>query len=385
MKESTMEVTTRTALRNIAIDMERNHLDRKDEIRGLMLAAISREHILFLGPPGSDKTRMSIDFASYFEDSKFFFWLMGAFTTPDEIFGTTSLASLKEDVVKRIPTNKLPVADFAMLDEIFKASSAINNTLLHIMQERMYDFGGVETESPLQFVIAGSNELPADDDKLRALYDRFSLRYNVEYIGDDLIFDKLLTMFINHRHNQGIAQTIVHETAHITLEALNKAQIECAKLPFSDGAIESIKMLWNVCLEMKIVVSERRWGKLLNIMQADAWYEGQEQVESINLMVGCHMLWDEPEQISNIRKTVQGCIDPDLTKAQALEEAADAVKMEFASQKRTMSSGEVAQAMESLKEHKHELKKLKQSTSVQVIGNKIMGYLDEMATHIRNS
>ena len=55
--------------------------------------------------------------------------------------GPVSLAGLKEDKYVRVTTGKLPEADFVFADEVFKASSAILNTLLRLLNERVFDRG----------------------------------------------------------------------------------------------------------------------------------------------------------------------------------------------------------------------------------------------------
>jgi MoxR-like ATPase len=68
----------------------------------------------------------------------------------------------------------LPQAEIAFLDEIFKANSAILNTLLSITNERLFYNLGQAFKVNLAFVVGASNETP--DEELGALFDRFPIR-----------------------------------------------------------------------------------------------------------------------------------------------------------------------------------------------------------------
>ncbi|HIQ13739.1 MAG TPA: hypothetical protein EYH44_05110 [Thermoprotei archaeon] len=59
---------------------------------------------------------------------------------------------------RRITANKLPEAEIAFIDEIFKANSAILNSMLSIIKERIYHDGGIAVKVPLNTLIAASNE-----------------------------------------------------------------------------------------------------------------------------------------------------------------------------------------------------------------------------------
>ncbi len=67
------------------------------------------------------------------EGARCFQWLLTRFTTPEELFGAVSLKGFAEDDYRRLTTHKLPEAHVAFLDEIFKASSSIPNTILTLV------------------------------------------------------------------------------------------------------------------------------------------------------------------------------------------------------------------------------------------------------------
>ena len=74
---------------------------------------------------------------------------------------------------------------------MFKASSSILNAILTLMNERRFHNGREVEPVPLITLFGATNELP-EDDELLALYDRFLLRFVVDYIGEDFRFLKLL-------------------------------------------------------------------------------------------------------------------------------------------------------------------------------------------------
>jgi MoxR-like ATPase len=67
-------------------------------------------------------------------------------------------------------------------DEIFKANSAILNTLLTLVNERLFDNGSARVRVPLLTAVAASNELP-ESEELDALYDRFLVRRAVRQVS----------------------------------------------------------------------------------------------------------------------------------------------------------------------------------------------------------
>ena len=107
-----------------------------------------------------------------------------AFTTPEDMFGPVSLSELEKGVYKRNTDHKMPAAHLSFLDEIFKANSAILNALPTLINERLFYNNGIPHETPLISVIGASNEYPEEGEGLEALFDRFLLRFEVEYIGE---------------------------------------------------------------------------------------------------------------------------------------------------------------------------------------------------------
>jgi len=184
---------------------------RKDDIIDMMAyATVAQVPMVLLGPPGTAKSNMVRNFCeglglSGLRDSaagqgsdagetrkgpgKFFEYLLTRYTTPEEIFGPVHIPDMIDKrQYRRVTTGCLPEAEVAFLDEIFKASSAIVNALLAIINERVFHNGGEIQRVPLAMVFAASNE-PPQDPQLAALYDRFPLRANCGRVEDEHVHD----------------------------------------------------------------------------------------------------------------------------------------------------------------------------------------------------
>jgi len=179
-------------LNNIIKELKSDFYERDEVVEGSVCALLTSNHMLILGPPGTAKSQLSNELCSRITGTQYFHWLLTKFTTPEEIFGSVSLKGLENDEYRRITTHKFPEAHIAFLDEIFKASSSILNSLLTAVNERIFFNGTSKYEIPLISLFGASNELPADDDELDALYDRFMLRYAVGYIKEDFRFLKMV-------------------------------------------------------------------------------------------------------------------------------------------------------------------------------------------------
>jgi MoxR-like ATPase len=191
--------------------------EREEVIYLSYIAALSGESIFLLGPPGVGKSLIARRMKYIFKNGKSFEYLMGRYSTPDEIFGPVSISKLKQDEYERILSGYLPDSEIVFLDEIWKASPAIQNSLLTAINERIYRNGTKEIKIPLKLLIAASNELPQKDLGLEALWDRFIIRVNVENIKESENFKKL----IDNDNEEDVYRDILPEELKFTEEEYN--------------------------------------------------------------------------------------------------------------------------------------------------------------------
>ena len=120
----------------------------------------------------------------------FFSRLLTRFSVPEELFGPLSMVALENDEYVRKVDGYLPQSEVAFIDEVFKANSAILNSLLTILNERLFDNGTERMEVPLLLLVGASNELP-ESEELDALYDRFLIRKEVRQVSEGAIGELL--------------------------------------------------------------------------------------------------------------------------------------------------------------------------------------------------
>lgn len=170
------------ALREALSDSIRGLVEREALAQMVALAGVAEEHVLVIGPPGTAKSEAVRRIAGAV-NGRYFEYLLGRFTEPSEIFGPIDLRRLKEGVVETETSGMLPEAELVFLDEVFKASTAILNTLLGILNERVFRRGHSVIQCPLRVCVGASNALP-EDDTLAAFADRFLVRVFVDPVPD---------------------------------------------------------------------------------------------------------------------------------------------------------------------------------------------------------
>ena len=154
--------------------------ERKDVIDGSLAAVLAGEHVLLIGPPGTAKSALVRCLAQVFGGS-YLERLLTKFSTPEELFGPISLKALEQDRFVRVTAGKLPEAEFAFIDEIFKSNSAVLNSLLSIVNERLFH-NDSPIHCPLVSLFGASNELP-DGKELEALFDKAGVKPGDTVVG----------------------------------------------------------------------------------------------------------------------------------------------------------------------------------------------------------
>lgn len=285
-------MTPQEKLKKIREELKQTFLERGELIDGALSALLCSQHVLIIGPPGTAKSMLADEICRRIEGASYFQWLLTRFTTPEEIFGAVSLRALEQDDYRRVTSRKLPEAHIAFLDEIFKANSSILNAILTLINERLFHNGKEIVKVPLLSLFGASNELP-EDDELLALYDRFLLRFVVNYIAEDYRFLRML--------EAGAAS----ERTSLTLEELRQMQSEARALPIPSHIYRAIADIRRELKRKNLEASDRRYRQSLNLLQAHAYLSGEKEVKESDLYFLEHVLWRDPQEQTEVRGVIR--------------------------------------------------------------------------------
>ena len=299
-------------------EMNRGIYEKNTEISLSLLAALAGESVILLGPPGVAKSMVARQLKTAFRDALSFEYLMSRFSTPDEIFGPVSIQKLKtSDTYERAVEGYLPTADVVFLDEIWKAGPAIQNTLLTVINEKIFRNGNREMHLPLKLLVAASNELPAKGEGLEALWDRFVIRIESRPIKLEKNFRAML-LDSNESHTDLTDSTDEANAMsvcdiRISSEEYAEWAEKICKIGVKEEVLDAIsairKSLRAVNVDeaaerRNIYVSDRRWKNIVRLLCTSAFMQDREEVDICDLLPIYHCLWQEPEERDAIRSIV---------------------------------------------------------------------------------
>lgn len=299
-------ISKKERIKNLISSLSENLQEREDIISVALLGSLIEESIFFYGPPGTGKSLIARRISTAFHNQKYFEYLMQKFSTPDEIFGQVSIIELKKDNYKRLTEGFLPTATFAFLDEIWKSSPAILNTLLTILNERLFKNGKIIENCPLKVIISASNEVPPKNQGLEALYDRFLLRVPVFPIKDKNNFEILL------ESNNVKTKTNIKNEYKISLNEVEKWKNEINNIKLSKETFNIIHILRTLLFEkaeeLDIYVSDRRWKKVAFLLKASAFFCERKETNLSDLLLLKYCLWSTTENREKINTLIENTI-----------------------------------------------------------------------------
>ncbi|MCX8524231.1 AAA family ATPase [Chryseobacterium formosus] len=274
---------------------------KNDVVDLLGICLLARENAFLYGPPGTAKSALVRTLAKTVKDGKNFEYLLTRFTEPNEIFGPFDIRKLKEGELFTNTDGMMPEASMVFLDEIFNANSAILNSLLMALNEKIFKRGKETKNLPALMFVGASNVLP-EDEALNALFDRFLVRINVDYVHPDLLQQVLLA-------GRKLENTTDAEIPEILAHEIKELQALCKNVdlkPIYEVYLNTIISLRNT----GITISDRRAVKMQNLIAASALICGRNEAILSDLWV-LKYIWDTEEQIEILEGIINRTIEKD--------------------------------------------------------------------------
>ncbi len=272
----------------------------KDEIIDLFgVCLLAAENLFILGPPGTAKSALVHALARRLRGQTFDY-LLTRFTEPSELFGPFDIRRLREGELVTNTEGMLPEASLVFLDELLNANSAILNSLLMALNERVFRRGRETRPLAAMMFVAASNHLP-EDDALRALFDRFLLRVPCDSVAAEELGAVLEAGW---KLETGQAEAPAGATFE-DVRALQQFVREVDLSPVREAYLGLIARLRSA----GISVSDRRAVKLQRVIAASALLCGRTEARISDLWV-LRYVWDREEQREPIAALVANALAP---------------------------------------------------------------------------
>jgi MoxR-like ATPase len=326
---------------------EKGIYEREKELKALFIAYTNKINAVLVGEPGLAKTQLIIEFTNLI-GRKVFTYQLNKFTEYSELFGYFDIKKFQEGTLERVI--KMQDADIIYFDEIFKANSAIMNSLLSLLRERKIFDGYKEYKfENLKTILGSTNYIQKRDPENEAFIDRFIIQVKVNKISKETIL-KVIEKQINKQNNQNNTTEKINFSEEKIKEEINKEMEELIKS-------QEFKNLYNKFIDsarMYSSTSDRTLITLPKIIATLRLLQPDNSIEEILYETINNFTTVENEKIFNF------LIKPEITE----------LKTKL---KETLRKGENTQKkIETIFEMENKIKELKETKKLNSIEKKVI-------------
>lgn len=310
-------------IQSITTEVLAKHIQREEVVKATWLSLISGRPAFFLGSPGVDKTGTIQAMAKRIDGAVFFDALMPTIVSVEQLLvESTSIEEVPTaDGGKQIRTSdqlgRAALAHLLFADEIWKAEPRVLQTILDLAKGDGVRHEGTMVKTPMMAFLAASNELPDPEGNLGAVWSRMTIRVVVQPLDRTGKAALVKARLQRDRTTEAVSQSAQLTLADIKLLRQARPQVEVPD--------EIVKITLDIIEELINDASvdfqwawadDRRFGRLFDIMQANALLEGRTRVGKQDLVVLEWLLWDTPEQIATVKAKIAPYCRTPLTDAQ---------------------------------------------------------------------
>lgn len=303
-------------LTNIENRLQEVYIERDQEIHNAILTIVSRMTHLLVGPPGTAKSAIVKAICSYIKDAQFFYTLMFSELPPDAILGPIDPMKFKAGEFKRNIKGYLPSAHLAFIDEVFRASPNVLNSLFNIMNEREFKNGSELINVPCFALFFACNKINERADP--AFMDRFYLKSNVkrvqrpDHVASIIESWSGTSSFKTDKSTNFVEKYIPEKGELVDIDEINEATKESLKIKCNEKAIKSATSIYTALNQTGFDVSERKIKLSMRIAAAEAYLEGADKIGPGHLVILLDTLPNFPHQINQVADVVLTHIDERL-------------------------------------------------------------------------
>lgn len=324
-KVQTQPLGLAVQMRQLEAELNDVYFERRDAIRTILLCLLAAANGFILGPPGTAKSEMLEAICKAIFGGKYWRILLDRQMGKEESLGEIDITKyLAGQGWERNTADTFLDAHLALLDEAGNVGPAVMNAFLTIMNERRGKPGNVWIDVPLISAFGASNYWLED---MPAMWDRFPVRFSVDYIKEDGNFAALM------ERAAGLAPTPPIATTIALADLQHAIKVDVPAVTVAPALIDAFREIKAELASNGIDLSTRRWAGMWKLVKASAFLEGRTVAQDDDLAIMQHMAWELPEHADLVRPIILGRTNPLVKQAMEWIKQIDSINTEVNARK----------------------------------------------------
>lgn len=239
-------------------------IDRDVPLEAIKLALLTKSHVMLNGRHGLAKSLLADRvFEAISGEPVIYKEMMMKSTQIEQVFGPPKIERFQKEAIWEFNTeNMLPEAQFAFIDEVYRAPATVLPAMLRLLNERDFRNAGTWHKCPLMTAI-GTTNFVTDDAELDAFHDRWLFRLEVRPVST---LQRRLMM---------LSKALLPEEPPTTFSLMQLAELQEAvsEVVVPDTIQEVLCELFSALQKQleggKLFISDRRLVQTLKLLQAE--------------------------------------------------------------------------------------------------------------------